>query len=153
MSEAHTVRALIAPVPGNNILLPGSIVAEVVNYSEPEPYSSAPSWLLGEFRWSGWQVPVVHFSRLAGTSDHGGIPDRSRILVVRTLCDASSVVHIGFLISGLPRMKSVSTGNLVEKGGGQGVGVYSQVSVDEQPAVIPDLDGLALAIEQAVYSR
>jgi chemosensory pili system protein ChpC len=129
------------------------MVAEVVNYTDLEPYDSAPGWLLGELRWSGWQVPVVHFAQLAGTSQDDSIPERSRILVVKTLCDASSILHVGFLISGLPRIRSVSTGNLVEKGGEQGTGVYSRVMLDDQPAIIPDLDDLAVTIERAVYSR
>lgn len=153
MSASHELRALLAPVVGGGILLPSRVIGEVVNYVEPEPYADSPAWLLGEMRWSGWQVPVVNFALLAGTTDDDRVPDRSRILVVRTLSEASSVVHVGFIINGLPRMKNISTGNLVEREGEAGNGVFSHVSVDEHPAIIPDLDSLALLIEQAVYKH
>lgn len=153
MSAGHELRALLAPMVGGGILLPSRVIGEVVNYVEPEPYADSPAWLIGEMRWSGWQVPVVNYALLAGTTDDDRVPDRSRILVVRTLSEASSVVHVGFIINGLPRMKNISTANLVEREGEAGDGVFSHVSVDEHPAIIPDLDALALLIERAVYKR
>lgn len=157
MAETHEIRALLAPIVGGGILLPGRVIAEVVNYIEPEPYAHSPAWLLGEMRWSGWQVPVVNFALLAGTTDDDRVPDRSRILVSRTLSRATSVVHVGFVINGLPRMKHVTTGNLTERPGSTdgavGNGVFSHVLVDEHPAIIPDLDDLSMAIEKAVYTR
>lgn len=158
MSEQHEVRALLAPMVGGGILLPGRVIAEVVNYVAPETYTDSPAWLLGEMRWSGWQVPMVNLALLAGTTDDERVPDRCRILVSRTLSEATSVVHIGFVINGLPRIKTVTTGNLVEqKTPGDAdaeiaSGVFSEVSIDEHPAVIPDLDALAAMIESAVYN-
>lgn len=158
MSNQHEVRALLSPMVGGGILLPGRVIAEVVNYVAPEAYADSPEWLLGEMRWSGWQVPVVNLALLAGTTDDESIPDRSRILVSRTLSDSTSVVHVGFIINGLPRIKTVTTGNLVEQAGSKAEdnnirqGIFSEVSIDEHPAVIPDLDALASMIESAVYS-
>ncbi len=153
MTDATEIRSLLAPIPGSGVLLPGSMIAEVVNYLDPEPFSSGPDWLLGEVRWNGWQLPVVHLAVLAGTTDDEAIPERARVLVAKTLSVAASVLHIGIIIDGLPRLKNVTPANLVEKEGATPEGVFSHVTVDDQPAVIPDLDALALTIERAVYTR
>jgi chemosensory pili system protein ChpC len=151
MVETHEIRALFAPIPGSGLLVPGSVVAEVIAYSEPDPFQSAPAWLLGELEWNGWQVPVVHIANLAGTSDENTVPPRSRILVVKTLSDSTSVLHVGLVISGMPKLRTVTTGNLVETGQANADGVFSHVTIEDQPAVIPDLDVLAVAIEKSVY--
>ena len=154
MSDANQeIRALIAPMSGSNILLPGTMIAEVVNYSEPEPYAGGPDWLLGELRWNGWQIPLVNFALLVGSSDDASVPARSRVLVVKTLSIEASVLHIGLVIEGLPKLKSVTPDTLVEVEGEHPAGVFSQVTIDDLEAVIPDLDELALTIEKAVYTR
>ena len=83
MNTAAEVRSLIAPISGGGILLPGSMIAEVVNYSEPEAFATGPEWLLGELRWNGWQIPIVNFALLAGLTADDAVPDRARVLVVK----------------------------------------------------------------------
>ncbi len=153
MNTASEVRTLIAPISGGGILLPGSMIAEVVNYSEPEAFATGPEWLLGELRWNGWQIPVVNFALLAGLTKDDAVPDRARVLVVKTLSMSASILHIGMITEGLPRLKSVTPANLVEKEGDTAEGVFSHVQVEDQEVVIPDLDALALSIEKAVYNR
>lgn len=153
MNDVSEIRALLAPMPGSHILLPGSMIAEVVNYLDPEPFDAGPDWLLGEVRWNGWQIPVVHLALLAGTTDDDVVPPRARVLVVKTLSVEASVLHIGMIIDGLPRLKNVTRANLAEAAGDTPEGVYSHTMVEDQPAVIPDLDKLALVIEKTVYTR
>ena len=151
MIDTHEIRALVAPIPGSGVLVPGSVVAEVIGYADPDPFSNAPEWLLGEMEWNGWQVPVVHFARLAGTSDESIVPPRSRILVVKTLSDSASVLYVGLVISGMPKLRKVTTGNLAEAANSNADGIFSHVTLEDQPAVIPDLDTLAVTIEKSVY--
>ncbi|KAA9130964.1 chemotaxis protein CheW [Marinihelvus fidelis] len=155
MPEIHEIRALLAPIEGGGVLLPGSMVAEVIDFSEPEAFSRGPDWLLGELRWNGWQVPVVDFAQLAGTGDATANLDRARVVVVKTHSETASVNLVGFLINGLPRMRNITTGNLVEDDSQHEPvgGVFSRVTVDDNAAIIPDLDTLASDIEAAVYTR
>ena len=111
-TASKEIRTLIAAISGGTVLLPGSVVAEVIDFSSPKPYQDAPIWLLGEVGWSDWSVPVVSFARLAGTSDKE-VPDkRSRILVVKSLAESSSAPYLGILISGVPRMAKVRSASL-----------------------------------------
>jgi len=153
MPSDSEIRALIAPMPGGGVLLPGSMIAEVVNYNDPEPFHEGPEWLLGEVRWNGWQLPVANLGMLAGLSDDYSVPPRARVLVVKTLSTVASVLHVGLLTEGLPRLKNVTPDNLEETEGATPEGIFSHVVVEDQAAVIPDLDALALTIEKAVYTR
>lgn len=153
MNAAAEIRSLIAPISGGGILLPGSMIAEVINFSEPEAFPASPDWLLGEIRWNGWQIPVVNFALLAGLTSDDVVPERARVLVVKTLSLSASILHIGMIIEGLPRLKSVTPANLVETKVQAADGVFSHVQVEDQDAVIPDLDALALSIEKLVYNR
>jgi len=147
VAESHEIRVLMAPIAGGGLLVPGSVVAEVIDFASPKPYRDAPDWLMGELEWKGWHIPIVNFARLAGTSGDNRVPPRSRILVVRTLTEDSSVLYIGLIIGGLPRFRTVTTGNLEETATTTAEGVFSHVSVEEQAAAIPDLDALARGIE------
>ena len=151
MSDLHEIRTLLAPISGSNLLLPGNVVAEVVAFTELATLQNAPDWVLGELDWNGWQIPVVNFALLARTSHDSSVSPRSRILVVKTMTESASILHVGFIISGMPRLKTLSTANLAETGSDTETCVFSHVTVDEQPAVIPDLDELAKTIEDAVY--
>ena len=153
MSETRELRTLLAPMAGSSVLVPSSVVAEVIDYHEPDFFNDAPDWLLGELKWNGWQVPVIHFALLAGTTEEVEIAQRSRVLVIKTLSESASVLHIGFVINGLPKLKNVTTSNLAEQDGPTGNGVFSHVIVDNQAAIIPDLDELAGKIETAVYTH
>lgn len=139
----------MAPISGGSLLVPGSVVAEVIDFANPKPYRDAPDWLMGELEWNGWHIPIVNFARLAGTSADNRVPHRSRVLVVRTLSEDSSVLYIGLVIGGLPRFRIVTTGNLEETDTATAEGVFSHVSVEKQAAAIPDLDALARGIEAA----
>lgn len=151
MNATHEIRTLFAPIQGSGVLLPGSVVAEVVEFSEPKPFRDTPDWLLGEIEWNGWQIPVVNYAILADSGDDNTISPRNRILVVKTLSNSTSVAHVGLVINGLPQLKKISTGSLVENNTKSSTGIFSHVTIDGQAAVIPDLDGLATAIEQAAY--
>lgn len=153
MSDVKEIRALLAPMPGSGILLPGSMIAEMVNLGDYEPFHDGPDWLLGEIRWNGWQIPVVHFALLAGTTDDEEVPSGARVLVVKTLSVEASVLHIGVIIDGLPKLRNVTPANLEEREAETPDGVFSHVRLEDQPAIIPDLDALALTIERAVYTR
>ena len=111
-TASKEIRTLLATISGGTVLLPGSVVAEVIDFSSPKPYEDAPAWLLGEVGWSDWSVPLVSFARLAGTSDMETANERSRILVVKSLAESSAAPYLGILINGVPRMAKVSSNSL-----------------------------------------
>ena len=149
--STESVRCLLVPLAGESMLLPNSVVAEVANWAEPEPFRTAPVWLHGEMSWNDWKVPVVSYSTLA----QEGVDDRvgagTRILILRTLKEGSTLPYIGVVIQGLPRIVTVTRDGLSNAGDGATEHVFKTVEVDEQLALIPDLDALSAAVGSAAY--
>lgn len=146
------IRCILAPLAGAQMLLPNSAIAEVLAYTQPEPFKQGPGWLLGELAWQGWQVPIVCFEQIADRKQRTAVNPKSRILIIKTLGESTQVNYIGLLIQGLPRLTRVTANTLEERQADALPGVlFSKVGVDGQEAVIPELGELTMVVEQAAY--
>jgi len=148
------LRCIMAPLADGYVLLPNSAVAEILNYSSPEPFKNKPAWLLGEIAWHGWQVPVISYEQLLNNGQSIAATSKSRILIIKTLGESTQVNYIGLVIRGLPRLKKISADTLVEKQGEKmHETVFSEISIDDLQAVIPELENLTYIVEQAAYGN
>lgn len=148
------IRTIMAPLTDGHVLLPNSAVAEVLGYTAPEPFKKSPPWLLGEIAWHGWQVPVISYETLLKEDATYAASPKGRILIIKTLGESTQVNYIGLVIQGLPKLKKVTRSTLIEK---QTTGLadtlFSEVSIDSQPALIPELGHLTRTVEQAAYDN
>jgi chemosensory pili system protein ChpC len=152
--NAPEIRTILAPLAGGGILLPNNVVAEVVGWSEPIEFNHAPGWLLGEFEWQDWQVPVISFALLSGVAKADPAGTGSRILIIKTLSDSTSIVYLGIHIRGLPKLVTLTPDSLETTADQpQSSGVFSRVRLDGQEALIPELGELTELVEQAIHSR
>jgi chemosensory pili system protein ChpC len=145
------IRGVLIQVEGARLLLPNATISEVLSFADPEPIADAPSWLLGRIRWRGWQVPLVSFARLSGIADEtGGLG--SKVLVLKALGGEARLPHIALLTQGFPRLVNVAHAALVGDGGGGDLpdGVKLRVLLNEDAALIPDIDGIERAIRGAL---
>jgi len=150
----NEIRTIMAPLTAGHVLLPSSAVVEVLDYITPEPFKQGPGWLLGELAWRGWQVPVISYQRMIDHNAENAVTPRARILVIKTLGESTQVNFIGLVIQGLPRLKTVSADTLVEiNTDGLADALFSEVSIDDQPALIPELGHLTRMVEQAAYGN
>ncbi len=152
MSAANTeLRTLLAPIAGGSVLLAGSVVTEVIAFSELKPYQDPPAWLLGEMDWNDWKVPVISFAVLGGTADDEKATAKNRILMLKSLSESASTPYLGILICGLPRLLKVSAAMLENaKRLSDYPSVYREITIREQQALIPELDELTRIVEEAV---
>jgi len=146
------LRTILAPLNDGFVMLPNSVVGEILNYNSPEPFKQGPGWLLGEIAWHGWQVPVINYERLIKDNGITTISAKSRILIVKTLGESTQVNYIGLLIQGLPRLKkgSLNTRQEIQTEGLPDT-VFSKVEIDDLQAVIPELGDLTRVVELAAY--
>ncbi|HKK13947.1 MAG TPA: chemotaxis protein CheW [Gammaproteobacteria bacterium] len=113
MSTAQeSVRSLLIPLQGRNLLLPNVAVAEIVSYQAPESVADAPQWLLGSIAWRGRRVPLVHCEALCGEDADGDAPTR-RIAVVNTVRSDGRLPFYAVLTAGIPRLLRVER-NMIE---------------------------------------
>ena len=147
------IRTILAPLTNGYVMLPNSVVSEILEFTSPEPFKQGPAWLLGEVAWHHWQVPVINYEgMLKGSSTK--ITSKSRILIVKTLGESTQVNYIGLVIQGLPRLKKARAETLIENEvENLPDTVFSEVAIDGLKAIIPDLGDLTRIVELAAYSN
>ena len=147
------IRGVMIQVTEGRLLLPNATVAEVITYAEPEPVNNAPSWLLGRVRWHGWRLPLVSFSRMVGYAEKEGELG-AKVAVLKSLGNNPRVPYFALLTQGFPRLTTVNAEDLVaretEEGAESHPAIQSEVSLREDDAVIPDLEGIEAAIGEAL---
>lgn len=153
-SAAPEIRALLAPLEGAKLLVPSSVVAEVIEYTKPAPYPHGPAWLMGELEWNGWQVPIISLAMLSGASNQDPATSAGRILIVKTLSESASIYYVGILISALPRLMTLGP-DQVESCVADSTppAVFARVRLGESEALVLELDELTTTVEQAVFDR
>ncbi|NOR52323.1 MAG: hypothetical protein GQ470_06845, partial [Gammaproteobacteria bacterium] len=62
----QVIRCLLIPQKNITLLLPGTLIAEITDYTPPETSQFSPDWLLGILSWRGRNIPLVEFENLFG---------------------------------------------------------------------------------------
>lgn len=138
--ETGDIRGVLIQVGGGRLLLPNATIAEVLSYAEPESDESAADWLLGRFRWRGWRLPLIAFSRLAGIGEEQpGLG--SKVIVLKALGGDRAIPYFAILTQGFPRLVTVARSALeVEPDeGGLPEAIQARVRLNDEPALLPDL--------------
>ncbi len=150
INPSGDIRGVMISVTNARLLLPNATVAEVITYAEPEPVPGAPDWLLGRIRWRGWQLPLVSFARLSGASRTEGELG-AKVAVLKSLGDNAKIPYIALLTQGFPRLTTVSADALIPGDELQNApGVRQSVLLRDDPAVIPDLEGIEAMVGEAL---
>ncbi|MGH1537709.1 MAG: chemotaxis protein CheW [Gammaproteobacteria bacterium] len=59
-----TLSCMLLPLNGNDVLLPKSIVKEVVYKPSIKLFEKDDDWLIGEIDWQDYVIPVISFERM-----------------------------------------------------------------------------------------
>jgi len=146
------IHCMLVPTDPEYLLLPTSVMAEVVDYGEPEPVEATPPWLLGQIEWESRQVPVFSFSSLINGTDSEKVLPKSKIMILKSLSDSARVPYLGVLLGDLPRPVAIREDDLVETGDEKkSLGVFSRVKFEDDEAIIPDLDRLTHLVTHATF--
>ncbi|MEO7252094.1 MAG: chemotaxis protein CheW [Arenimonas sp.] len=145
------IRGVLITVNQGRLLLPNASVAEVITFSDPEPVRGAPKWMLGQIRWRGWRLPLLSFSRFAGWSDEEG-QIGAKVVVLKALGGNPKLPYFAMLSQGFPRLVTVARSALAEAHSIKElpIGIHSMVTLNDDPAAVPDLMSLELLIDKAL---
>ena len=141
------IRCVLVPVGDLRLLLPNATIAEVITQSTPEPVEGAPDWLLGRIAWRGWRVPLVSFTRLAGTAE-GDVELTMRVAVLKALGGDPKLPFIAVTTQGFPRLTTLNAELIIPTHDGKDLpaGVRAQVLVRDDVAMIPDLEWIEASL-------
>lgn len=144
---AIDIRSVLIPITGQQLLLPNATVAEVIGYTKPDPFSEAPSWVLGRVTWRGWRVPVVSLAMLGRWAGQEHTAS-ARIAVLKGLGGNADMPFMAIVTQGFPHLVTVSAENL--EGVEEDETVVPQAAVERPfpepagpgPGNVQDEDGL-----------
>lgn len=152
-AEESIVRSLLIPMEHRYLLLPSSLVAEVVSYSRPEPVpGSPPSWLLGWFDWRGQRVPCLSFEGLNGGST--AVPaTRARVLILKALRDRPDLPYFAIVAQGIPRLVNIDSHAVetISNEKGDFPAVSMPVLAADEHAFIPNMQYLEDRLYQHLF--
>jgi len=147
-----SLHCTLAPMQAEALLLPTNVIAEVVEFIEPVPVNSAPQWFLGQIEWENRQVPVFSYAALISGEPPADITGKARIMIIKSLSDSARMPYLGILISDIPSLLTVRVDELVNTGDEKmSLGVYCHVDIQNQAAIIPDLDRLTHLVTHAAF--
>lgn len=142
-----TVRCLVLPIVGDQILVPNAIVAEVFAAESVTPLDDGPAWLIGRLPWRETTLLLVCMEAALGGASPETKP-RSKIVVMNTLSNSGSLEHYAVLVQGIPHqvLATERTIELDRSVNGTRPFVAAELQVAGARAFIPDLDAIERAL-------
>lgn len=145
VKRVATVDGLLLPVVGSPLFVPMAAIAEIIpargiNLSA---HPGNPAWLYGWFSWRDQHIPLISYEAAVGAVA-AVIEESSRIAICNAVASAAERGFYALVIQGLPRPVRLSEEDAfsIVPEENPGVGVLSQVSLEEERARVPDLDYL-----------
>jgi chemosensory pili system protein ChpC len=146
------VHCTLAPMEDDFLLLPTNVITEVIEYSPPLAVHAAPQWFLGHIDWQNRQVPVFSYAALISGNQPDEVTTKTHIMIVKSLSDSARIPYLGIVISDIPRLLSVEMDEVLHTGDERkSLGVFCHIELDDQAAVIPDLDRLTHLVTHAAF--
>lgn len=141
---------VLIPVEDQTLLLPNVSIAEIVDYADLEPDSSAPDWLLGWFQWRGIRLPILSWEAANGRSPVPPDGQRGRVLVLNTISEIhNESPFMALATQGIPRQAKITPAELGEKKEGEGEAELMTLTYEDERVCIPDLSTLEGLMTQA----
>jgi chemosensory pili system protein ChpC len=130
---------LSLPLEGCELLVPGSLVAEVVPYLSHTPAQHDSPWMLGRIPWRGVALPLVSFELAAGLCD--APPAGRRVAVFNTIGGNPALPFYALFIRAVPHLLPLDRNALTEKDEATTSPlIRSQVDYAGTTLSIPDID-------------
>ena len=144
-ADPDVVQSLFLPLVRGGLLLPISVVAEVVTFERPARRPEMPRWLAGSVPWRGRALAVCYFEAALGEEPPICGP-RSRIAVLHGLHCRERLPYFGIAIQSLPSMAMASRDIVVREPGPPPAFTAASISMGKRTGWIPDLERLEAAL-------
>ncbi|MBS1220472.1 MAG: cheW-like domain protein [Proteobacteria bacterium] len=154
MEASSNLRCLLIAVQGGQVILPNSLVAEVIPFATPLRIEAAPQWVVGAMLWRNLTTPLISLGQLIFRV----APDtdlNSRIIILNTLGSDSQLPHFGLLGTSAPRPVNLQRSEIsldpdVAETDPREPGILSRARYQDQPVLIPDLDAIEAVLQPLV---
>ena len=143
------VRSVLLPLNRDAVVLPSTMLAEVLTWGNLQTVEGAPEWLLGSISWRGRNVPVVSLECAAGQVEDGDDLQKRKLAVVYSLSAQPQLRCYALVCQNVPRPVLASSLSLRPSAGAGAVArafLAQAVRLDGEPVYIPDIDALEASL-------
>ena len=151
----QSIRCLSLPLEDTELLVPGSVVAEVIPYLSHTPIDLDTPWMLGRIPWRGLALPLVSFEVAANVSNHAAIG--RRVAVFNTVGGDPALPFYAVFIQAVPRLIQLDHRSLKEVHGDTGSPLIRNLAeYSGNRIAIPELERLEQQVLSAwsqIYER
>ena len=143
------VRSLVLPLQGLQLVLPDSVILQIIGSSEIIPIADAPSWMLGVITWQKRTIPVLSFEKAANYQYEQ--EQDPRILVLKSLNNIEKMPFYAITLTGIPHPIRLNAENVsvVENASNTSALILNEALVEGEPISIPNVE----ALEEMLFSQ
>ena len=147
-NSSPRVKCLLLPLEGDILVIPHSLVAEIVAFQKVHPVEAGPDWLIGRVEWRGHQLPLISFESACGRPP-GEVGRKVQFVVVKPLADHPGFGFYAIRIHGIPRFELIDSSNITAsvQPAQECEYVASRVYVNGMSGFIPGLDDLETLLD------
>ena len=137
------VRCLVLPLNNVSLVVPNTLIAEVIEYKPAEASKQSPEWLTGMLSWRGRRVPVISFEHLIGRQT-ALINEGRRYVVCNTVNPNSHIPFIALEVQGIPHLVMVKNEMLEHdsKNHHTEPAVLAHLRLNEESVLVPNMEVL-----------
>lgn len=142
---SNEIRAVLIPIEEDRkLLLPNTMVAEVLAMRSIDSLELEEDWILGTVTWRGWDIPLIDFATLTGAAKDQDIDSSFNLAVLKSINHPESMPYFAVLSRGIPKLQLVSRGDmqLHEEKSINHNAIASLVSIQDEMADIPNMNYL-----------
>lgn len=142
----ESVRTLLVSMTEGQLILPYSVVQEIITWKEPDPVEEGPDWMLGVIDWRRWKLPVISAERLSG-GDWSPSSRKSHIVVCSLMNGDDEMPCVGIVAQGVPQLANADSETVVVPEDAPDIQwAVLQLMFKDAPAWVPNFDAIANAL-------
>lgn len=142
------IRCLTLPLHGMRLIIPNTVIAEVLDYRAPEQAANLPEWMLGILSWRGRGVPVIAFEKLLG-KEQGMRTEETRLVVCNTINGNTRIPFIALQVEGIPHLIQVDNNMLAHDNDIEHnePAVLAYLRLQGESVILPNIDVMEKMLE------
>ena len=106
VENTQLIKCVILTLRKENVIVPNSLVAEIISVKDISESENSPAWFLGNMNWRGADIPLLSFES-AGGEEIPKVNLNTQAIVLYAVGKDDDVVespYIGLVMSGVPHV-------------------------------------------------
>lgn len=131
------------------LLVPNTLVAEVIDARETVPGDELPDWVLGMLSWRGRKLPLLAFERLLGEPPSAASQAR-RCVIINTLNGNPRLPYFALALTRIPHLSLIGEEDLTYEPDEEAVEpVLAVLRYQTRRVLVPDVDVIERMLQEA----